>query len=154
LEIHDFSSLFAPEVPREIADSLMSSTIETFGSTRLVEDASLYFLYPSGGSAVELMYGGAPVVAGQFGQWAPIGAEQTASGYQVVWKLTGADQYTVWNTDSIRSRQTGDDRLWAAASRHLRVGRAEGAWQSRCWVLDDAATLVGRHRILRCDWRH
>ena len=32
--------------------------------------------------------------------WAPIGAEQTATGYEVAWKVTGADQYTVWNTDS------------------------------------------------------
>ena len=39
-------------------------------------------------------------VAGQFGAWAPIGAEQTASGYEVAWKIAGADQYTVWNTDS------------------------------------------------------
>ena len=31
---------------------------------------------------------------------APIGVEQTASGYEVAWKVTGADQYTVWNTDS------------------------------------------------------
>ena len=30
----------------------------------------------------------------------PIGAEQTATGYEVAWKVTGADQYTVWNTDS------------------------------------------------------
>ena len=33
-------------------------------------------------------------------RWTPIGAEQTASGYEVAWKVTGADQYTVWNTDS------------------------------------------------------
>ena len=39
-------------------------------------------------------------MAGQFGAWTPIGAEQTASGYEVAWKITGADQYTVWNTDS------------------------------------------------------
>ena len=26
--------------------------------------------------------------------------EQTASGYEVAWKIAGADQYTVWNTDS------------------------------------------------------
>src|SRR5215831_886674 len=77
-----------------------STVIEAFGSTSLVEDGSHYFLQPNGGSAVELSYGGAPVVAGQFGQWAPIAANQTASGYQVVWKLTGADQYLAWNTDS------------------------------------------------------
>ena len=40
------------------------------------------------------------MVAGQFGSWTPIGAEQTASGYEVAWKVAGADQYTVWNTDS------------------------------------------------------
>ena len=39
-------------------------------------------------------------MAGQFGAWAPIGAEQTASGYEVAWKDAGADQYTVWNTDN------------------------------------------------------
>ena len=77
--------------------------IESFGSTSLVQAGSNYFLNPNGGSAVELSYGGAPVVAGQFGQcgpWAPIGAEQTASGYEVAWKVTGADQYTVWYTDN------------------------------------------------------
>ena len=31
--------------------------------------------------------------------WAPIGAEKTASGYEVAWK-SGADLYTVWNTDA------------------------------------------------------
>jgi Tryptophan-rich Synechocystis species C-terminal domain/Putative esterase len=79
------------------------TVIEAFGSTNLVEVGSNYFLQPNGGSAVELSYGGAPVVDGQFAQfgaWAPIGAEQTASGYEVAWKVTGADQYMVWTTDS------------------------------------------------------
>src|SRR6267154_2414169 len=44
--------------------------------------------------------GGAEVGAGQAGAWTPIGAEQTATGYEVAWKVTGADQYGVWNTDS------------------------------------------------------
>ena len=75
--------------------------IESFGSTSLVEVGTNYFLYPVGGSSgPELSSSGAPVVAGQFGAWAPIGAEQTANGYEVAWKLTGADQYTVWATDS------------------------------------------------------
>ena len=82
----------------------MSTTIEAFGSTSLVEDGSFYFLHPNGGSAVELSYAGAPVVDGQFdqfgGPWAPIGAEQTANGFEVAWKIAGADRYTVWNTDN------------------------------------------------------
>ena len=74
--------------------------IEAFGSTSLGQVGSNYFLYPNGGSAVELSYGGAPVVAGQFGAWVPIGAEQTTNGYEVAWKVTGADQFTVWNHDN------------------------------------------------------
>ena len=30
----------------------------------------------------------------------PIGAVQTASGYDVAWKVTGVDMYTIWATDS------------------------------------------------------
>jgi serralysin len=42
------------------------------------------------------------VVAGQLGGWTPIGAEQTATGYEAASKIPGpgADDYTVWNTDS------------------------------------------------------
>ena len=39
-------------------------------------------------------------MAGQFGGWMPIGAVQTASGYDVAWKMPGANEYTVWSTDS------------------------------------------------------
>ena len=75
--------------------------IESFGSTSLIEVGNNFYLDSiSSGSGPSLKYGGAAVVAGQFGAWAPIGAEQTASGYEVAWKVTGADQYTVWNTDS------------------------------------------------------
>jgi hypothetical protein len=68
----------------------------------LVQVGNYYFLYPAGGSSGPLLKyaNGTPVVAGQTGNWVPIGAEQTASGYQVAWKLAGADQYTVWNTDA------------------------------------------------------
>ena len=80
------------------------TVIESSGSTSLLESGSNYFLQPSGGSAVELSYGGAPVVAGQFEQsgspWQPIAAQQTATGYEVAWKVAGADDYTVWYTDS------------------------------------------------------
>ena len=77
--------------------------IEAIGSTSLVANGSNYFLEPKGGSAVELKFQGAPVVAGQFtlsgGTWVPIGAEPTANGYEVAWKVTGANEFTVWYTD-------------------------------------------------------
>jgi hypothetical protein len=77
-----------------------TTVIEAFGSTSLVETGVNYFLQPNGGAEVELSYTGSPVVAGQFGAWTPIGTEQTASGYEVAWKMTGTDQYTVWNVDN------------------------------------------------------
>ena len=62
---------------------------------------SNFYFYPVGGSSGPVLkVDGLSVVAGQYGAWAPIGAEQTASGYHVAWKATGADQYTVWRTDS------------------------------------------------------
>ena len=39
-------------------------------------------------------------MAGEFGGWVPIGAVQTASGYDVAWEIPGANEYTVWTTDS------------------------------------------------------
>ena len=68
--------------------------IELAGSTSLVAVGSKFFLDSiSTGSGPSLKTGGVDVVAGQFGGWTPIGVEQTASGYQVAWKLPGADQY-------------------------------------------------------------
>src|SRR5262245_17865062 len=77
------------------------TVIESKGATDLDQVGSNYFLYAHGTtSGTELNFGGAPVVTGEWGAWAPIGAEQTASGYEVAWKVTGADQYTAWTTDS------------------------------------------------------
>src|SRR5207248_1838949 len=79
---------------------LVTTVIESSGSTKLVQIGSNYFLNSiSSGSGPELKYSGAAVVAGQFGGWVPIGAEPTGSGYEVAWKIPGSDQYTVWNTD-------------------------------------------------------
>ncbi|MGY3343467.1 MULTISPECIES: NF038122 family metalloprotease [unclassified Bradyrhizobium] len=77
------------------------TTIESFGSTSLVESGNNYYFNPvSGGTGPTLKYNGSVVTAGQFGSWTFIGAEQTASGYEVALHVPGSDQYTVWNTDS------------------------------------------------------
>src|SRR5437588_630667 len=77
--------------------------IQVDGSDHLTEVGNHFFLYDSIGSGPSLKYAHADVVAGEFGAWAPIGALQTASGYEVAWKVTGADQYTVLKTDSSRN---------------------------------------------------
>ena len=77
----------------------VSTIIEAVGSTSLVQLGNNYFLYPVGGSSgPELKYGGTPITSP--GTWTPIGAEPTAGGYEVAWKMNGADQYAVWNADS------------------------------------------------------
>ena len=76
-------------------------TIEAFGSTTFVQAGGNYYLYANGtSSGPSLKYAGTPVSVGQYGpSWAPIAAEQTGAGYNVVWKNASADQYGAWSTD-------------------------------------------------------
>src|SRR3984957_22229 len=79
------------------------TTIQTdtnsFGSTSLIAAANAYAISNVSADPM-LQYGGAVVVAGEFDSWVPIGAVQTASGYDVAWEIPGANEYTVWSTDS------------------------------------------------------
>jgi hypothetical protein len=78
----------------------VTTVIESLGSTSLVQTGNNYFLDSiSTGTGPSLKYGGATVVAGQFGSWTPIGAEQTSTGYEVALHNTANGLYTVWNTD-------------------------------------------------------
>ncbi len=75
------------------SDFLFTQTIDSFGSTKLVQVDRTYFLYPvSGSSGPQLKRGGVAVVTGQFGAWTPLGAEQAGSGYKVVWQFGSAYQ--------------------------------------------------------------
>jgi len=72
----------------------------TYGSTSLVEVGNNFFLYAAGtSSGPELKYNSAAVTTGEFGSWTPIGAIQTATGYDVAWHQTGTSNYGVWTTD-------------------------------------------------------
>ncbi len=68
--------------------------------TSLTDIANHYYLLDSTSTGPSLKYGGADYVVGQFGAWTPIGAEKTATGYEVAWHNTSTGQYTVWSTDS------------------------------------------------------
>jgi len=92
----------------------ITTVIEALGSTSLVQVGNNYFLDPvAGGTGPELKISGAPVVAGQSGGWTPIGAEQTATGYEIAWKLAGSNQYSVWATDS--SGNYTSNLIWTAS---------------------------------------
>ncbi|TYL91754.1 matrixin family metalloprotease [Bradyrhizobium rifense] len=76
------------------------TVIEALGSTSLVQAGQNFYLKDiSASTGPTLKYGGVAVVAGQFGGYTPIGAEQTSTGYEVAWKVAGADTYSVWSTD-------------------------------------------------------
>ncbi len=80
---------------------LVGKAIEAFGSTSLLKVGNNYDLESiSSGTGPELTRGGAAITAGEYGSWTPIGAERTATGYDVAWKFSGANEYTVWSTNS------------------------------------------------------
>jgi beta-glucanase (GH16 family) len=84
---------------RSAALAVTASLLQTDVSTSLIEVVSKFFYLENvGGSGAALRYNGSSVTAGQFGSWTPIGAVQTATGYDVAWKNTGSGQYTVWTT--------------------------------------------------------
>ena len=77
------------------------TAVEAAGSTISRRGGNAYYPDAAGGlSGPLLTYNGVPVTAGQFGAWTPLGAEWTGNGYAVAWKVSGVDQYMMWNTDS------------------------------------------------------
>jgi serralysin len=78
------------------------TTIETFGSTSVVLSGGNYHLNSiSSGTGPVLKYAGSAVVAANWGVWTVIGAEQVSGGgYDVVWKSSSNQHYSVWSTDS------------------------------------------------------
>ena len=84
-------------------------TVSTDGTTTLVQSGNNYFLEVTGSNTLghEVKQAGAPVTAGA-GGWTIIDAVQVSGGgYDVAWKETGADQYTVWSLDA-NGNQTGN----------------------------------------------
>jgi serralysin len=80
---------------------VIQTDTSTLGSTSLATIGNNYFLYAAGGTTgPELHYRALPVTSGEFGGWAPIGAVETASGYDIAWKDASSGAYTVWTTDS------------------------------------------------------
>src|SRR5262249_41588596 len=72
-----FEPSFQQDLNGDGTIGLKTNVVESLGSTNLEQDGNNYYLHQIGGSPVELSYGGAPVVNGQFdqfGPWTPIGA--------------------------------------------------------------------------------
>ena len=75
---------------------IAATVIESAGATSLTEIGNHFYLYDSTGAGPSLKLQGADYVPGQFGAAVvPIGAEATASGYEVAWKVMGTDHLFV-----------------------------------------------------------
>ena len=101
--LKNFEPIFQQDLNGDgvIGGGNVAITVESIGATSLVTSGTTYYLYANGTTAgPSLKYNGLAYIAGEYGGWTPIGVEATASGYQVAWKVTGADQYTVWLTDT------------------------------------------------------
>jgi len=78
-----------------------STVVEAFGVTSLVQSGSDYFLNPAGGgTGPKLYFNGAPVTVGMWTGWAPVGAEQTSSGYDVAFRNASTGLFNIWSTDT------------------------------------------------------
>ncbi|MGY3034660.1 serralysin [Bradyrhizobium sp. USDA 4354] len=84
------------------------ATIEAFGSTKAVLSGGSYYLADvSTGVGPALKFGGASVIAANYGTWSVIGAEKVSGGgYDVVWKNSANAHYSVWSTDANGNFQT------------------------------------------------
>ncbi|WP_316234358.1 NF038122 family metalloprotease [Bradyrhizobium sp. SZCCHNR1098] len=90
---------FGQDFNRDGTVGVTASLVHANGNTNLLEIADEYFMYVNGsGPAIKI--GGAPVVVGQLGNAAPIGAIQTPSGYNIVWKDSSTGQFTFTAADS------------------------------------------------------
>jgi hypothetical protein len=100
LPLESLETVFQQDLNGDGVIGPTKTLIQTDGSTSLTEIANQFFLDNSSGVGPALQQNGAPVVAGQFGAWAPIGAEATTGGYDVAWKNPGLGLYTYWTTDN------------------------------------------------------
>jgi hypothetical protein len=98
--LESLESTFGQDLNGDGTTGLTTTVIKTDGSTSLTQVANQYDLDNSGtGTGPALQYSGADVTIGEFAGWTPIGAVQTASGYDIAWQNTDG-QYTVWSTNS------------------------------------------------------
>jgi serralysin len=95
--LESFETSFHQDLNGDGTIGLVTNTVEANGSTSLNETGGHYYL---GGAGPSLKYGGADVVSGQFGAWLPVAVEAVTGGYEVAFKLTGSNQFSIWGTDT------------------------------------------------------
>ena len=100
--VEAFETLFNQDLNSDGITGLNQTGVANSGLTSLTKVGGDYELIASGGSSGPVLsYNNAPVTAGEFGGWTPLGAEQlSGGGYEVAWAMAGADEFTIWKTTS------------------------------------------------------
>jgi hypothetical protein len=84
-----------------LKSTLIASAAGAFGTTQLTQIGDFYYLNGAGGVAgPQLKLNGAPIGADALGGWTAVGAVATAGGYEMAFKLTGTNLFTLWNVDA------------------------------------------------------
>jgi serralysin len=102
VSLQNFEPVFQQDLNGDGMIGVAAVTVEALGATSLVKSGSTYYLFANGTTTgPSLKFNGVDYVAGEYGDWAPISVEaKSGGGYQVAWKVAGADQYTIWYTDA------------------------------------------------------
>ena len=107
VQIGAYENLFAEDLNGNgILDSLR--TIESFGTTSVKVDLNGGYALSSEKGVQQLQLNGQQVAENFAGAWNVVGAQDTVTGYQVIWKesATGANAY--WNTDALGNYLAGN----------------------------------------------
>ena len=129
---------FGQDLNGDGTTGLVTTAIEAFGSDhpRPRSPIPMPCTRQAARQVLGLRFDGSSVTAGQFGAWNPIAAEATAGGYQVAWKMAGADQYSMWLSDAygnLLSNPTGG-HLWKQSCAAITGGELPPGSQ---WRRDD-----------------
>jgi hypothetical protein len=98
--LQSYEASFQQDLNGDGTTGVVTSVIESFGATKLVHEANRLAMLDDASNGPTLMFQGAPVTDGEFGNWTAIGAEKTSSGYEVAWKNGSLDQYSIWLADN------------------------------------------------------
>src|SRR5258708_35485196 len=95
-------SIFHQDLNRDGTIGVVTTVIQTDGSTSLTEVGDNYFLYNSG-TGPELKYSGGAGIAGPVGPWLVKGREKSTAGTEGGWTMRRGAQYQVSGTASKRN---------------------------------------------------
>src|SRR5262249_45233936 len=96
--LQSLQPIFGQDLNGDGTIGVATTTLEANASVQLSPLSNIYSLGgPSGPFIIPTRRSSD---LGFFGAWVPVAAEPIGGGYEVAWRIPGADQYSVWTTDA------------------------------------------------------